>query len=201
MQLFLKKLSHIWDYYKVPIIGIPLIFLLIAYVFISFSSPDEESFSIYIINQELSLDNAKLLTESTQTALSSPHTPESVLVEHSLYINRENSDPDSQMVFTASISAHTIDVMISDVLFLEQYAPMEALLDLTELLPETDLQRLSPFLLEAPDGNGESKIYGIDVSSCSFLQDCSFDAPVLTIAKYSEHRASDIDFIRLLFDL
>lgn len=199
MHSFRKKISYIWDYYKVPIIAFPLIIALIIYVISEFTAPKQEIFSVYVINQDLSLEEVSSLKETLADNASILQDFDDIAIEHSLFIDKENSDPDSQMIFTTAIAGHTIDLMISDELFLDQYASMDALLDLKDLFSDNTLQTLAPYLLTRTDKNGVEKIFGISLEDCSYFSEYGFDTPVLTIAKYSEHTQPAAELILWLF--
>ena len=59
-----KRLQYIWDYYKLPIIGIPLAILLILFVVKSLSTDTEPDFSLYLINQPVTEEERAALASS-----------------------------------------------------------------------------------------------------------------------------------------
>ena len=199
MHTITKKLSHIWDYYKIPLIGIPLGILFLIYVITSLITPSATPFSVYFINQEISPDAITPLEDQFSSLLPSVADIGGVAVHDDIMINKEAPDADSQMEFTTAIAAHTIDVMITDTLFVEQYASMKALYDLSALLPQELFAKLTPYLIFATDENGATVAYGIDLSSCPQLTDYHLDAPILTVAKYTEQPELCIQFIEALF--
>ena len=199
MNTLAKKISYIWDYYKVPIIGIPLGILSLIYVISAFSGSKDVPFSVYFINQDVNIKSAQTLQEELLAAPALASIVEDVYVDTSLLINPDAPDFDSQMTFTASISGHTIDIMISDRSFLEYYSQMKALADLSEILPVDLYDALTPYIILAENEEGLMTPYAIDLSNCTFFSDLNLNAPVLTIAKYSEHQEACIAFLRLVF--
>lgn len=201
MESLKKNLTYIWDYYKVPILAVPLLLLLIAYVIIGLSGSGEEPFYLYFINQPIDED-ARVQFESALTSiLDGTGEVSGVSIDATLTITPDAPDYDSQMSFTASIAGHTIDVMIADEAFLDYYAKMDSLADLSELLPEDLYDALTPYLVMKEDADGISHAYGLDVSGCTALSGLGLHAPVLTVAKFSEHRDAGVSFIRYLFGI
>lgn len=199
MNALKNKLSYIWDYYKFPIIGVPLGILLIIYVVSTFTGSKDVPFSVYFINQDVSIESCQNLEEKLRKASPLEDIVEDVYVDASLVIHPDAPDLDSQMSFTASISGHTIDIMISDKPFLEYYSKMNALADLGELLPPDLYDLMMPYLILAENEEGLMTPYAIDLSNCAYFTDLNLDTPVLTIAKYSEHPEACIAFLHLVF--
>ena len=198
MNTLKKKLSYIWDYYKLYIIGIPLLLLFLAYVISVFTDSKEVPFSVYFINQNVTIEACADFEEKVTSEFTLSEGMDSVYVDASLIINPEAPDTDSQMTFTTAISGHTIDVMISDRTFLEFYAKKEALANLGEILPADLYDLLVPYLILAENEEGLMTPYAIDLSEFSYFSDLDLVEPVLTIAKYSEHQEDCIAFLYLL---
>lgn len=199
MNTLRQKLSYIWDYYKFPIIGIPLGILLLIYVISAFTGTKEVPFSVYFINQDVSLESCQSLEAKLLATPALADIVEDIYVDASLIINPEAPDFDSQMSFTASISGHTIDIMISEQSFLEYYAKMDALADLSEVLPADLYDLMMPYLITTENKEGLMTPYAIDLSDCAYFTDLNLNTPVLTIAKYSEHQEACIAFLHLVF--
>lgn len=200
VETLLKKLSYIWDYYKTIIIGLPLLFLFLFYVISTFSNQKEAPFSVYIINQDVSLDSCHLLEKDLARTLPSLMEDGNVLVDASLIINPQAPDADSQMTFTTAIAGHTIDIMISDESFVSFYAAKEALADLRTVLPKDLYEDLSPYILSFKNKEGDVIPYAIDVTANPFLAVLdTLNAPLLTIAKYSEHQNICEELLRIIF--
>lgn len=199
MNTLRQKLSYIWDYYKFPIIGIPLGILLLIYVISAFTGTKDVPFSVYFINQDVSLESCQSLEAKLLATPALADIVEDIYVDASLIINPEAPDFDSQMSFTASISGHTIDIMISDQSFLEYYAKMDALADLSEVLPADLYDLMMPYLITTENKEGLMTPYAIDLSDCAYFTDLNLNTPVLTIAKYSEHQEACIAFLHLVF--
>ena len=199
MNTLRQKLSYIWDYYKFPIIGIPLGILLLIYVISAFTGTKDVPFSVYFINQDVSLESCQSLEAKLLATPALSDIVEDIYVDASLIINPEAPDFDSQMSFTASISGHTIDIMISDRSFLEYYSKMDALADLSEVLPADLYDLMIPYLITTENKEGLMTPYAIDLSDCAYFTDLNLNTPVLTIAKYSEHQEACIAFLHLVF--
>jgi len=194
-----QKLSYIWDYYKFPLIGIPLGILFLIYVISAFTGTKDVPFSVYFINQDVSIESCRDLEAKLLAARALADVTEDIYVDASLIINPKAPDFDSQISFTASISGHTIDIMVSDRSFLEYYAKMDALADLSVVLPADLYDLLMPYLIMEENKGGLMTPYAIDLSDCTYFTDYNLNAPVLTIAKYSEHQEACIAFLRLVF--
>lgn len=201
MKSFKENIAYIWDYYKLPMIAVPLLLVVIGYFIAGFSSPKEELFYLYFINQPLNEDARIQLETEFASFGNETGDVDGVTVDASLTITPDAPDYDSQMSFTASIAGHTIDVMIADEPFLDYYAKMDSLADLSGLLPEELYDALTPYLVMKEDESGILHAYGLNVSDCPGLSSLQLEHPILTVAKVSEHRDADISFIRYLFDL
>lgn len=195
-----KRLQYIWDYYKLPIIGIPLAILLILFVVKSLSTDTEPDFSLYLINQPVTEEERAALASSILKTLCPDGSESSVYIDASLTITPSSPDYESQMSFTTAIAGHTIDVMIADEEFLTYYAAKDAFYDLSELLPAELYEQLTPYLLFADDADGVSHAYGLDVSGCPLLMELDLNAPVLTAAKGTEHARIVLKYIRMIYN-
>ncbi len=198
MKNMQTKLSYIWDYYKLYIIGIPLALLLLLYVLSAFSGSGDIPFSVYFINQEILIEEGEALEEALRNTDILSATAEDVYVDTSLTITPEQPDFDSQMSFTASISGHTIDIMIGDDVFFNYYASMKVFADLNEFLPQDLYEALSPYIVKAENEKGLMTDFAIDLSSFSYFDGLSLHSPLLTIAKYTEHQEACIAFLSML---
>lgn len=200
MNTLKKKLSYIWDYYKLYIIGVPLVLLFLVYVISSFTGSKEIPFSVYIINQDVTLESCTALEKDLLQTLPSLKEGGKAYVDASLLINPQAPDADSQMTFTTAIAGHTIDIMISDYDFVEHYAQMDAFADLRDILPIALYEELSPHILSFENKDGVTIPYAIDVSISPFLSKVdTLNTPLLTIAKYSEHQDICIEWLRTIF--
>lgn len=200
MDMLRKKISYIWDYYKTAIIGIPLLLLFLVYVISAFTDQKEAPFSVYIINQEVSPDACALLETDLEQTLPSLKDGGDAYVDASLILNPNAPDADSQMSFTTAIAAHTIDIMISDEAFVSHYAAMEALADLRTVLPAKLYEALTPYIVTFENKEGDAIPYAIDVTTSPFLAVFdTLEAPLLTIAKYSEHQDICEEWLQIIF--
>lgn len=200
MNSILKKLSYIWDYYKTAILGIPLFLLFLAYVISTFANQSIAPFSVYIINQNVTLDSCAQFEEDLERTLPSLKDGGDAYVDASLLINPMAPDADSQMAFTTAIAGHSIDIMVSDEAFVSHYAAKEALADLRTILPSDLYEALSPYVLTFANEAGELIPYAINVSDSPYLATlCTLEAPLLTIAKYSEHPDICVELLRVIF--
>lgn len=200
MKKITTKLSYIWDYYKLYIIGIPLALLLLLYVISAFSGSKDIPFSVYFINQNILIEEGEALEEALRNTASLSTVAEDVYVDTSLTITPEQPDFDSQMSFTASISGHTIDIMIGDEVFFNYYATMKAFADLKAFLPADLYEALSPYIVTAENEEGLMTDFAIDLSSFSYFDELSLHSPLLTIAKYTEHKEACIAFLTMLLE-
>lgn len=194
-----KKLQYLWDYYKVPLLAVPVIILTGIFLVKSFSEDTEPAFYLYFINQPVSKEGQTALTEELNLRMQLDDTTGAAYVDASLSITPANPDFDSQTAFTTAIAGHTMDVMIGDDEFFTYYAAKDAFLDLTDFLPEELYGELVPYLLTAEDADGNPHVYGLDVSSCPLSVHLKLDSPILTVAKVSEHTDLTFVFLREIF--
>lgn len=182
-----QRLQYIWDYYKLPLLAVPIAVLVLLFLVKSFQTDTEPDFSLYLINQPVTEEKRQALETSLLTVFCPDAAESSVYVDASLTITPSSPDYDSQMSFTTAIAGHTIDVMIADEEFFTYYAAKDAFYDLSELLPAELYEQFTPYLLLADDSAGVSHAYGIDISGCSLFSDLGLKAPMLTVAKGTEH--------------
>lgn len=192
-----QKLTYLWDYYKVLIVGIPLALLLILFVVKNLFTDTEPALTVYLVNQPVTEDARAAFEKELCEVLLPPETDGRALVDASLTITPSAPDHESQAAFTTGIAGHTIDIMIGDMEFYSYYARLDAFADLTELLPEELLEALAPHLLQAEGADGALYTCGIDVSGFASLAPLSLDAPILTVAGTSEHTDAVITFLRV----
>lgn len=190
-----ERFQYIWDYYKLPVLGIPLTVLILFFVIKSFSADTEPDFSLYVINHTVTEESRQALEASLCEMLSADADGATVYVDASLTVTPSSPDYESQMSFTTAIAGHTIDVMLADDEFFTYYAAKDAFYDLSALLPEELYAQLTPYLLYAEDAEGISHAYGLDVSDCPLLADLGSEAPVLTVAKGTEHVDMVLEFL------
>lgn len=194
-----KKLQYLWDYYKFPILAVPVVVLTVLFLVKSLSGDTEPDFYLYFINQPIGEEQRASLAEQLDLRMQLNDTAIAAYVDASLSITPAAPDFDSQTAFTTAIAGHTIDVMIGDDTFFTYYAAKDAFLDLEEFLPEELLNELSPYLLAAEDGDGNLHMYGLDIASCPLSVQLELDAPILTVAKVSEHTDLTLTFLREIF--
>lgn len=190
-----QKLEYIWDYYKIPLLGVPCALLLIFYAVLILSADTEPVLSVYLINQPVTEDARAVFAEELHTSLF-PSEADSILVDASLTITPSAPDHESQLVFTTAVAGHTVDIMIADPEFFTYYAQRDAFADLTKLLPEDRLETLAPYLLWAESPDGSPCAYGIDISGFAAFSSLSLDAPILSVAKMTEHNDAVLTFLR-----
>ena len=196
-----QKLSYFWEYYKAPLIGIPLALLLVLFVVRSLSEDTEPALTVYLINQPVT-EEARAAWEAELCASLLPaDTDQRILVNASLTITPSAPDHESQVAFTTAISGRTVDLMIGDTEFFSYYAARDAFADLRDLLPEELADAYEPYFVYAEDSAGTSHAFGIDVSEFAPFDAVALHPSILTAARYTEHRQAALSFLRYCLTL
>lgn len=149
---FRDKVSHIWTYYRLLIIGslIGLVIVISIGSAVTKNINTEILLDMTIISYGYDTDQADIIREDLTQMLTYEDGKkyQEVIVENISLM--ENQDPNAQMVnsskLTAKLTAHQIDVLVMDIDNLESSARGDVLADLSAFLdietlgiPEADL--------------------------------------------------------------
>ncbi len=204
---FQDKLWYIWEYYKFHIGGVFLVILLVSVVVTSVrnASIHPGLYCIIVNNRSAQeLDVSPLEKDFYEYMGFGQKEP--VYVE-SMYISYGDSATELSYASMAKISAlvasQELDILMGDEENINQYASLDGLADLKELLPADVLSAVDGCLFYAPDGAGQPVAAAVDISGTPMAaaMHLSDEAAHLSIFSNSPHTDNAVALIRYIFDL
>lgn len=207
---FKGKASYIWDYYKIPILAVIIGTIAVISLVRSIKANNYNT-SLYVsyvncISMDLK-DDTGILERRLTDWLGIDGENNRVSVDGYYTI-----DPDqfTEETYTSSqklnilIAAKSSDCYIGDELFTKTWAASGYLLDLTEVLPEELLSKVSDRLMYFTDGeSGEEKAVGIDLYGLPFITNAlvlSTEHPIFSIVVNAPHVDNCITFLENIID-
>ena len=207
---FKGKASYIWDYYKIPILAVIIGTIAVISLVRSIKSNNYNT-SLYVtyvncISLDLR-DDTGILENRLTNWLGIDGDKDRVSVDGYYTI-----DPDqfTEETYTSSqklnilIAAKSSDCYIGDELFTKTWAESGYLLDLTEVLPEELLTKVSDRLVYFTDGeSGEEKAVAIDLVGLPFITNAlvlSNEHPLFSIVVNAPHVDNCITFLQNMID-
>lgn len=168
-----KKIEHIWEYYKIPIIGA----ILIIIVIISFvlKEPEPNLYcGIGIYGPHVSMDNLNILTS---TINSKAQVPEGESVEITdFYLTEDDKLQDVDMVnkFNTYIMTLQLHLLMSNADRFTEFIQAEYIVPVTEYLSEEDVAMLDAenliYYAKGPS-DSEEQPYGIRIDNAKLFKD------------------------------
>ncbi len=201
------KIWYIWEYYKFHICGVFLVILLISVVVTSVrnASIHPGLYCIIVNNRSAQeLDTSPLEKDFYEYMGFGKKEP--VYVE-SMYISYGDNATELSYASMAKISAlvatRDLDVLMGDDENINQYASLDGLADLKQLLPADVLSAVEGRLFYAPDGAGQPMAAAVDISGTSAADSMhlSDEAAHLSIFSNSGHTDNAVALIRYIFGL
>ena len=207
---FKGKASYIWDYYKIPILAVIIGTVAVISLVRSIKSNNYNT-SLYVtyvncISLDLR-DDTGILENRLTNWLGIDGDRDRVSVDGYYTI-----DPDqfTEETYTSSqklnilIAAKSSDCYIGDELFTKTWAESGYLLDLTEVIPEELLSKVSDRLVYFTDGeSGEEKAVAIDLADLPFITNAlvlSNEHPLFSIVVNAPHVDNCITFLQNMID-
>ena len=204
------KASYIWDYYKIPILAVIIGTIAIISLVRSIKANNYNT-SLYVtyvncISLDLR-DDTGILERKLTDWLGIDGDNDRVSVD-----GYYNIDPEqfTEETYTSSqklnilIASKSSDCYIGDELFTRTWAESGYLLDLTEVLPEELLSKVSDRLVYFTDGeSGEEKAVGIDLGGLPFITNVlvlSTEHPMFSIVVNAPHVDNCITFLENIMD-
>lgn len=200
------KVWYIWEYYKFPIFGVILGIILIWTIASSVyrSSFETVLHCMYLNNRGEELNTAPL---DEDFAAYLELGKKQMITTESTYITYGDNITEftyaSMAKISALIAAKDLDIMICDWENFEHYTSMDGGLDLEEVLSAELLARVSDRLVYAPNEDGQSHAYGIDLSGIEFTAQSNLtqDPPILLIVSNSTRTETVFAFLDYIFAL
>lgn len=134
-----KKLEHIWEYYKLPLLGIALALFLIIYTIVKLVSPEPE-----ILMHAALVNASPMLAEEEDTFArylkEHDYDPaeETIAVNASLYFDREHmseSNAVSYQALAAMVMVGEIDLLTGDADTFDLLGKGSGLMEMEDVLP------------------------------------------------------------------
>lgn len=189
---FKKKVEHIWEYYKVPILGtIFAVFIIATWVYNAKFKPHKELFSgIAMLNYKLPEEEGEdVLYNSINEELGLSDTDYEVTVE---YFYDDPSEPDlfASMLekFAAMLLVGDVNIMVMDEDSMKEYAADDYLLDLSLIYPSDELEEMEAenrILTSKTELDSAEKPYAISLKNSRLMKQLpNFDEENSYIAIY-----------------
>lgn len=200
---FRKKLEHIWEYYKLHIVGVLIVLGCIAYTVSWYTSQVEPIINVVLLN-------CPSTEESVQEGFSSFFSEQGyALYDEMAAINMNaylSGDMDVQTQYETSEALYAVlavgkqDLFIGAGEFCLKYAQKGLFCDLTTLLPEELLAQHSDELVYADD-NGETAAYpcAISFSENDWLTEFgNFRSCYVAVPYHGENPEVTVEFLQYL---
>lgn len=214
-----KKLSHLWEYYKLHGFLIALVVLFIIYSVYTISKPRlNTSLSVAIVNNNLTETTLDKITREVEDFLQLDLDNEEVSLDSMFYFNTDGEySMNARRALVTFVAASDIDIIIATESEFANYAHNNFLHNLTNQLP-TDLYTslANDFFITDTEDDKEQRTFGIYLNNAKYynenyylvMPDTVFgpadeeaiDEPyVLGIVSNSQNLNNSIDFIRYMF--
>ena len=207
---FKGKASYIWDYYKLPILAVILGTAAVISLVLSIKSNFYNT-SLYISYVNCSSadlrDNTGILEHRLNAWLGIDGKNDRVSIEGYYNIN---PDVLTEETYTSAeklnmlIVAKSNDCYFGDELFTKTWANSGYLADLTNVLPDDLLSKVSDRLVYFTDGElGEERAVGLDLGGLPFITDVMAfgdEPPIFSIVINAPHLDNCITMLRHIID-
>lgn len=167
-----SKIEHIWEYYKIPIIGgISGLVLVISLVTSIVSNINTEIvLDVTFITKYYDDTEANLFLDEFDDAFINPEAPKNQKVVFEFINISENLSPDQLMAYTTKLfaksSGQLLDILIVDKEQFEQYAVEGMFISLNDIIKsENIVVDESRLVYSKTEEDTEEKIYGITIEN------------------------------------
>lgn len=201
-----KKISYLWDYYRLHALFTILGIAFISYTIYAFVKPKvEPKLYAVIINNTIETEVWDEYKEKISDYLEINPQEEDVILNYNFYYN---STPDYEasmrQAFGIYLAASEIDVVIAPFSEFEDYVKKGFFTPLSDQLP-TDLYSLltDKFYLSDTEDNPRVAAYGIYLSDTKLYREYSLptddDPYLIGIIANSKYKENSVEFIRYIF--
>lgn len=168
-KVFFKRIEHIWEYYKVLVIGIiGGIILLLMLDIPSLIAKPETIWGSYYVNSTLTSDEAQNIVEDFQKDfLQDKDEKHEYIFDTNLTFSIEQTaagDFDQMAKFTALIAAKELDFIIAEEPILEHYASLGGFIQLDFLLSEEEKEKWEEDFIYLAGEDGIERAYALDLT-------------------------------------
>ena len=209
---FRDKLWYIWEYYKIPIIGVIVAAALIASISSAiYNNRFETGLSCVILNSTPTGEADSVSQYFDQDFRQYAGLPEDVKidVDHSMSLTFDDSSMNEFTYaelakLTAMISGKELDIMIGRQDAIDHYGTMGGFADLKELLPPDIYDKVKDQIhMVTNQETGEEAACGLFIGETDFLKrtGLSIEDPILTVMSNSTRTDTCVNLIRYVFGL
>ncbi len=191
------RLQMIWDYYKIPIIGLVCVLLLTALTLTIRISASGTAFYAVLVNAEESGDKAVLDALLSRSGMDLNGRTVDVSANYALrYDDPANSYADTVQVLAALFGIGDLDVFAADEPVFTAYAEKDAFVDLSLFIKKQDLDRMQQYT--RPGEGGRELVMGLCLSAPSPLHDAGYYSEPIVVGVAANARNLDeaLAFIR-----
>lgn len=185
------KLEHIWEYYKLALLGITLGIALIVYIIVKIAMPDPVSIlNVTLVNAYPQAGMDGNVFERYLTEQGYNPKEETIAVNAGLYLDTEMANPTNASAFQALLAmtlVGEIDLLAGDAGIVDMIGSGNGLLEMDEVLPAELLEKYqdSLYTVVAPE-SGEEYVCAIRLPAGNPLeQDGYYAADVLAGIPYT----------------
>lgn len=209
---FRDKLWYIWEYYKIPIIGVIVAAALISSISSAiYNNRFETGLSCVILNSTPTSQDDLVSQYFDQDFRQYAGIPDDVKIEvdHSMSLTFDDASMNEFTYaelakLTAMISGRELDVMIGNQDVTDHYGTMGGFADLKELLPPDVYEKVKDRIhMVTNQETGEETACGLFIGDTDFLKKngLSIKDPILTVMNNSTHTDTCVNLIRYVFGL
>ena len=142
------KLGYILTYYWIPIVIVLFVLVFLISQIIHYATMKDDALSIHCINAAYQQqDSRQFLSEVTQKLGIDSSTSEIAFANTPLSRDDVYTQFAIHQQITAKLTARSMDFLVSDVLFLLQYAYSESFCDIRTILSAEQADALAPYFL------------------------------------------------------
>ena len=142
------KLEHILTYYWIPIAIFLFVLVFIVSQVVHYATMKDDALSIHCINAAYQQQNAKqFLSDAMQQLGIDSSTSQINLANSPLSKDDISTQIAIHQQIAAKLTARSMDFMVSDVLFLLQYAYSRSFCDIRTVLSPAQAEALAPYFL------------------------------------------------------
>ncbi len=185
------KLEHIWEYYKLALLGITLGVALIVYIVVRIVMPDPESIlNVTLVNAYPQAGMNGNVFERYLTEQGYNPKEETIAVNAGLYLGTEMANPTNATVFQALLAmtlVGEIDLLAGDAGIIDMIGSGNGFLEIDEVLPTELLEKYqdSLYTVTVPE-SGEEYVCAIRLPKGNPLeQDGYYEADVVAGIPYT----------------
>lgn len=156
-----EKAEHIWEYYKLPLLGIALVVILVAYIVYKALNPDPEAIlNVAMVNASTLAVPEKDAFERYLEEQGYDLEEETAIVDASIFMDNSPEDYAIMETVMARIMVGDLDILIGDEEVLDGLGAIGAFTDMHELLPEEALERHEDKLIYMEPQEGGDPVAG-----------------------------------------